>query len=154
VPLSLRLRRYGYRLAYVGFRIWSFTVRPSISGVKCVLTNEGQVLFVRHTYGSRRWDLPGGTGKRGEPPTETARREMAEELGVTLDSLADLGAFTGRIDRRRDTVHCFYAELRDRELKLDLAEIEEARWFSLDRLPASTSRYACRVLALLDHVTA
>jgi 8-oxo-dGTP pyrophosphatase MutT (NUDIX family) len=150
VPLSLKLRRYAYRLAYVGFRVWSFTLRPRIRGVKCVLTNDGSVVLVRHTYGRRRWDLPGGTAKRGEPPRETARREMAEELGVTLDGLTDLGRFTGRIDGRRDTMHCFHAEIPDRELTLDLAEIDEARWFSPDRLPSDVARNVRVMVALVD----
>ena len=124
----------------MGLRIWSFTVRPRVRGVKCILTNEGRVLLVRHTYGPPRWDLPGGTAKRGEPPSETARREMSEELGVTLDDLADLGSFTGRIDRRSDVMHCFHAEIPDPKLTLELAEIDEARWFERDGLPPNVGR--------------
>ena len=150
MPLSLRLRRYGYRVAYVGLRIWSFTVRPRIRGVKCVLTNGDRVLLVRHTYGPPTWDLPGGTAKRGEPPSETARREMAEELGVTLDGLVDLGTLSGRIDRRSDTMHCFQAEIPDDELTLDLAEIEEVRWFPQDRLPPNVGRRCRTIVALLN----
>jgi len=147
--LSVKLRRYGYRIAYVGLRIWSFTVRPRIRGVKCILTNEGRVLLVRHTYGPPRWDLPGGTAKRGEPPSGTARREMAEELGLTLDGLADLGSFTGRVDRRRDTMHCFHAEIPNQELKLELAEIDQARWFPRDELPPNVGRNVRTIVALV-----
>lgn len=150
MPLSLRLRRYGYRLAYVGLRIWSFTVRPRIRGVKCVLTSGDRVLLVRHTYGPPTWDLPGGTAKRGEPPRETARREMAEELGVTLDGLVDLGTLSGRIDRRSDTMHCFHAEIPDDELTLDLAEIEKVQWFPRDRLPPNVGRRCRTIVALLN----
>jgi 8-oxo-dGTP pyrophosphatase MutT (NUDIX family) len=149
VPLSVKLRRYGYRIAHVGLRIWSFTMRPRIRGVKCVLTNGDRVLLVRHTYGRPRWDLPGGTSKRGEPPSETARREMAEELGVTLDGVADLGRFTGRIDRRSDTMHCFHAELPSQELTLDRAEIDEARWFPRDGLPPGVGRNVRAMVALV-----
>ena len=50
-----------------------------------------RVLLVRHTYGSRGWDLPGGSMKRGEAPVNAARREMHEELGVTIDDWRSLG---------------------------------------------------------------
>jgi 8-oxo-dGTP pyrophosphatase MutT (NUDIX family) len=149
VPLSVKLRRYGYQIAYVGLRIWSFTVRPRLRGVKCILTNEGRVLLVRHTYGPSRWDLPGGTAKRGERPSETARREMAEELGVTLDGLADLGCFTGRIDRRSDTMHCFHAEIAGQKLTLERAEIAEARWFQRDGLPPNVGLNVRAMVALV-----
>jgi 8-oxo-dGTP pyrophosphatase MutT (NUDIX family) len=149
VPLSLKLRRYGYRVAYWALRIWSFVVRPRVRGVKCILTNGDRVLLVRHTYGPPKWDLPGGTARRGEPPAETARREMAEELGVTIDGLVDLGSFAGRIDRRRDTMHCFHADIDDQELTIDLGEIDEVRWFSPDHLPPNTGRHSRSMVALL-----
>ena len=46
------------------------------------------MLLVRHTYGPRAWDLPGGAIKRGEPPIDAARREMDEELGLDDAPLA------------------------------------------------------------------
>ncbi|MGW2081923.1 methyltransferase domain-containing protein [Streptomyces sp. NPDC001939] len=40
---------------------------------------------LRSVYGSRDWQLPGGvTDTPGEDPLETARRETAEETGLTL----------------------------------------------------------------------
>ncbi len=136
-------------MAYLGLRIWSLTVRPSITGVKCILTNGDRILLVRHTYGPPKWDLPGGTARRGEPPAETARREMSEELGVKLDGLVEIGTFSARIDRRNDIVHCFHAEIADQELTIDLGEIEQVGWFSLDHLPPNAGRHARTMVALL-----
>jgi 8-oxo-dGTP pyrophosphatase MutT (NUDIX family) len=147
VPISIRLRRYGYRLAHWLLRIWWFIGRPAVTGVKCVLTDGNRVLMVRHTYGHRKWDLPGGTIKRGEEPRATARREMAEELGVDLDNLRDLGSVTGRLEHRRDTMYCFGAELDSRALTIDWGEIEQVRWFSRDQLPSNLGRYVDQILA-------
>jgi 8-oxo-dGTP pyrophosphatase MutT (NUDIX family) len=38
-----------------------------------------------------QWALPGGRAEPGESPGETARRELAEELGLALGSEAELG---------------------------------------------------------------
>ncbi len=148
MQLPVQLRRYGFKCAYLGLRVWWFIARPDVSGVKCVITDRGRVLLVRHTYGQPRWDLPGGTIKRREQPRDTARREMAEELGLTLERWADLGTLSGHADHRHDTMHCFHAELLDPALTVDRGEIDEARWFARDGLPADLGRYVPAILAL------
>ena len=44
---------------------------------------DGRVLLCELTY-KREWDLPGGIVDPGEPPSATAEREVAEELGLDL----------------------------------------------------------------------
>ncbi|MBV9416653.1 MAG: NUDIX domain-containing protein, partial [Solirubrobacterales bacterium] len=53
--------------------------------------HEREVLLVRHTYGRRSWDLPGGTVRRRELPVDAARREMQEELGCRIEDWVDFG---------------------------------------------------------------
>lgn len=147
MSLPVRLRRLGYRVAYAGLRTYWFVRRPKVSGVKCVLTDGDDVLLVRHTYGPRVWDLPGGAIKRGETPARAARREMNEELGVLIDDWRALGAVAVTVDHREDHVHCFQAEAPSRELTVDMGEIARANWFPRDRLPGPLGRYAVRILA-------
>jgi ADP-ribose pyrophosphatase YjhB (NUDIX family) len=146
VRLSIRLRRLGYRCAYLllwGYRV---VVRPEVSGVKCVLTDGDHVLLVRHTYGPREWDLPGGGIKRGEGPATAARREMREELGVEIDDLRDAGEVVATLNRSRATVYCFAAELRAPEITIDRGEIAAARWFPGNDLPPRVGRLTLPVL--------
>ncbi|MBC3987785.1 NUDIX hydrolase [Streptomyces sp. AC563] len=44
---------------------------------------EERVLLVNPTY-KPGWDLPGGMAEANEPPEETARRELREELGLDI----------------------------------------------------------------------
>jgi 8-oxo-dGTP diphosphatase len=144
------LRRVGYRIAHRLLRLWWFAARPQLEGVKCVLTDDGQVLLVLHTYGRREWDVPGGTMRRGEPPLEAARREMEEELGVRLDMLRSVGELRARPYRARDTIHLFHAELSSPELTIDRGELAQAEWFPRAELPSNRSRYLSRILALVS----
>jgi 8-oxo-dGTP pyrophosphatase MutT (NUDIX family) len=144
----LALRRLGYRVAHRLLRGWWFIRRPTGHGVKCVLTNGDSVLLVRHTYGRRQWDLPGGTPRRGEPPLSAARREMQEELGVAIDGLRPIGEIHASPYHASDTLHCFHAELSETELQIDRGELAAAHWFPRAQLPRDINRYVLRILAL------
>ena len=123
--------------------------RPTLRGAKCVLTDGPTVLLVRHTYGQRHWDLPGGKVERGEQPIVAGRREAIEELGLVIDNWRPLGEIEIVADHRDDTLFAFHAEVSAPELTLALAEIQEARWFDRSDLPPAMAKHARQILALL-----
>lgn len=149
MELLVPLKRWGYRAAYVGLRSYWFLARPNTTGVKCVLIDGDRVLLVRHSYGSRGWDLPGGSVRRGESPEDTARREMREELGVDVESWHLIGQLDVQVDYRHDRVHCFQAELDSPEIEIDKGELTAARWFPRDELPR-VGAYTSRILDLAE----
>jgi 8-oxo-dGTP pyrophosphatase MutT (NUDIX family) len=145
--LSVRARRAAIRLAYLGLRTYWFLLRPRIVGVKCVLTHGEDVLLVRHTYGSRAWDLPGGTVRRREAPRDAARREMNEELGRDIDDWTSLGELFVNTNHHDDNLHLFMTRVNDRKLDLDLVELAEAGWFPREALPADLGRFVRPIVA-------
>lgn len=151
VTLSIRLRRRAYRTAYALLRVYWFLLRRGHEGVKCVLTDGGSVLLVRHTYGPAVWELPGGSIKRGEAPVTAAGREVEEELGVSVPEWTPLGRLVGRFDYREDILYCFRAEIGAPALNVDRGEIADTRWFALDQLPPDVGRFSA---ALLEHALA
>jgi 8-oxo-dGTP pyrophosphatase MutT (NUDIX family) len=148
VPLPVPIRRMAYRVAHRLLRTWWFLRRPPLHGVKCVLTDGDRVLLVRHTYGRREWDLPGGTPRRGEAPIEAASREMQEELGIQITDWQPLGDLLRISYRCQDTLHCFHAELSSPELALNRAEIDAEQWFPKRHLPTPLGRHVQPVLSL------
>jgi 8-oxo-dGTP pyrophosphatase MutT (NUDIX family) len=145
------VRRVFYRAAYWGLRTYWFLLKPKLSGVKCAVLDGGRVLLVRHTYGPRYWDLPGGSVKWREPPLTTARREMAEELGVTIVDWRTLGHMHVVHYHRRDTLHLFTAELAGRTIALDHGEIATAQWCDPATLPEPLGPFVEPILARLPH---
>jgi 8-oxo-dGTP pyrophosphatase MutT (NUDIX family) len=144
--LSVQARRAGMRVAYVGLRTYWFVARPRIVGVKCILTHGDDVLLVRHTYGRRAWDLPGGTVRRREAPRHAAEREMQEELGRRIEDWIPLGEMFVNTNHHDDNLHLFQARVADRELDLNLAELAEAAWFQRDSLPTDLGRYVRQIM--------
>jgi ADP-ribose pyrophosphatase YjhB (NUDIX family) len=151
--LSLQVRRAAIRCAYVGLRLYWFVARPHVSGVKCVITHGGDVLLVRHTYGNRAWDLPGGQIRRRELPVDAARREMNEEIGRRIEDWVDFGKLDSNGNHHRDTVHLFHGRLGDRRVDPDLVELDAADWFALDGLPPDLSRHVRPILSHLGPVS-
>jgi 8-oxo-dGTP pyrophosphatase MutT (NUDIX family) len=147
VPVTLTLRRLGYRFAYRTLQVFWFVARPRKRGVKCLLTCRDRVLLVRHTYGSRAWDIPGGAMKRRESPLSAARREMSEELGLGGADWTEIGQVRGTVDHRRDTIHCFRAEMCDPTLTIDRGELDSADWFARSELPEDLAPYVGSVIA-------
>jgi 8-oxo-dGTP pyrophosphatase MutT (NUDIX family) len=145
--LSVQAQRAAMRVAYVGLRTYWFVLRPQIVGVKCVLTHGDDVLLVRHTYGKRAWDLPGGTVRRREIPRDTARREMEEELGREIDDWSSLGELFVNTNHHHDNLHLFHTRVADRDIELNLAELSEAGWFPRDALPSDLGRFVRQIVA-------
>jgi 8-oxo-dGTP pyrophosphatase MutT (NUDIX family) len=146
MPLSVHARRLVYRVAYRVLQVVWFVLRPRVSGVKCLITCGDEILLVRHTYGPRAWDLPGGTMRRGEPPLQTARREMNEELGIEDVAWVQAGQIRGRESHRNDIIHCFRAELATPGITPDPIELATVRWFQTGALPADLARYVLPIL--------
>jgi 8-oxo-dGTP pyrophosphatase MutT (NUDIX family) len=147
--LSVQARRIAMRVAYAGLRAYWFLVRPQVAGVKCILTDGDRVLLVRHTYGDRAWDLPGGTVRRREAPRDTARREMKEELGRRFEDWTDLGELYVNTNHHHDNLRLFHTRVADRELDPNLGELAELGWFGRDALPADLARYVLPILSRL-----
>jgi 8-oxo-dGTP pyrophosphatase MutT (NUDIX family) len=144
--LSVQAGRVAMRFAYAGLRTYWFLFRPQITGVKCIVTDGDEVLLVRHTYGNRDWDLPGGTVRHRELPIDAARREMHEELGRRIEDWVDLGELFINTNHHLDNLHLFHASLPDRRLDLDLIELADARWFPREALPVDIGRYVRPIL--------
>ena len=60
------------------------------------VTDDGRVLLIRqyhHAIGRALLGLPAGTLEPGEPPEETARRELIEETGYSAGRLTELVSY-------------------------------------------------------------
>jgi len=143
----VRLHRSALRVLFAGAKVWWFLRRPHTRGVKLVLRSGEHLLLVRHAYGRSDWELPGGGAHRDEAPVATARREAREELGVDLPDWRVVGAFE---DHDRATAHltCLTTEHDGSPLRLDGAELLDARWWPADDLPRPLGHLATRALAL------
>jgi 8-oxo-dGTP pyrophosphatase MutT (NUDIX family) len=138
-----QIYRVGYRVLWVS----SFVVKRRGLGAKCALFNDGEVLLVRHTYGPREWELPGGGLHRDEDPLSGIRREISEELGVELAQPTALGTGTGLGRVAAARVSYFSAVLPDRTLTPDPVEIAEVAWWDPASLPKPLGWHAAQLLA-------
>ncbi|MGH7747350.1 MAG: NUDIX hydrolase [Candidatus Dormibacteria bacterium] len=64
----------------------------------------------RHAVGSELWEVPAGMIERGEPPEETARRELIEETGYRASSLRYLWSIYTTPGFCAERIHFFVAE--------------------------------------------
>ena len=108
----------------------------------------GQVLLVRHSYGSGWWAFPGGGMRRGEDALAAALREFAEELGCTVRDPVHLATVVEAFHGARNVAHIFTG-LIDGEPRPDGREIIAAQFFAADALPSDTAPNVKRRLALL-----
>lgn len=106
-----------------------------IAGVSVVVRNlSGDILLLRHSYGPKVWALPGGGLKPGEDTEECARREVREELGLTLGKLELVATLDEKLSGSPHTAHIFTA-ICDGRPKPDRREVIEARFFPSHSLP-------------------
>lgn len=143
------LGRLPYKAAYLVLAGWSQLFHPRTRGVKCVLCAGDEILLVRHSYGPRQWDLPGGFVRRGESFAAAGRRELREELDVPDPvAVSELGTFPRAHLGRRETLGGVRFELGERRATIRTFELAEVRWVRRDGLPPRRAPVVDEVLAL------
>lgn len=136
------------------------TRRQVVAGV---VVSRGDVLCARRSrpeHLAGRWEFPGGKVEQGENPREALRRELQEELGITVQVDAEFESRHGPwpIDADHE-MRAFFATLVTGEAEvgdshdeicwLPVAELPTLEWLDADRPIADA--LAARPLAQPGH---
>lgn len=115
-------------------------------GVALVTFNSNEeVLLLRHVFHTvNPWGLPGGWLGRNEAPAQGLAREMREEIGAHL--VLGPPVHVAHEGPPPHVVLAYLGWLRPGPLRLN-AEIIEARWFSIERLPRPLWPFTERAIA-------
>ena len=99
------------------------------------LNDKGEVALVRqfrYAVGQVLYEIPAGKIEPGEPPIETARRELGEEAGLTADSLTEFGQIIPTCGYCDEIIYLFLATgLHETHQNLDEDEFVEPLWLPL-----------------------
>jgi 8-oxo-dGTP pyrophosphatase MutT (NUDIX family) len=135
-PLHRAFLRLAHRLRHR----WRKFARSSLAGVSVFVTDlDGRLLLVRHSYGPGGWALPGGGINRSESPEEAAAREVAEEVGCTIEGVRVLDRLEETISGSPHTAWLVAGRTQDHP-RPDRREIVEARFFPTHSLPEPLTR--------------
>lgn len=126
--------------------MWCVNAKFVVGVTGVVRDDDGRVLMLRHRMWppGRQWGLPSGFARKGEDFRDTVVREVKEEtaLDVEVGRLVLLNSgFRTRLEV------AYEARLLGGELRIDPAEILEARWCRPDELPDGVQP-VCRPLVL------
>jgi ADP-ribose pyrophosphatase len=95
----------------------------------------------RHAAGGWVDELPAGKLDGGEPPIDCARRELAEEAGVTARQWDKLGEYLSSPGVLTEVVHVFLArDLEPVAARPEEHEVFETRWLPLREAASLAAR--------------
>jgi 8-oxo-dGTP pyrophosphatase MutT (NUDIX family) len=148
-----RVRRACEPLLRRIFHAYFLVVRGMTLGVRAlVLDSENRVFLVRHSYVSG-WHLPGGGVDVGETMEQAMRRELKEEGDIDLTGTAALhGIFLNSHVSRRDHVAVYVVrQFRQNRQPEPNREIVECGFFAITALPeGTTTGTRLRIAEVLD----
>ena len=133
------LHRLGLRAAHAVRKRWWRLARIRLQGSRVLAFDaRGQVLLIRHSYGSGNWMLPGGGIDRGEAPLAAAVRELQEECGCALEQPRLFAVTQEQLYGTINRVHLVAGQASG-PLRGDGREVIELGFFSESALPQPLS---------------
>ncbi len=144
------LHRFLLRIAHALRILWWRWAKPDLSGVNVlILSGEGKVLLVRHSYEAEKWTLPGGGLQRGELPAAAVSRELSEELDCAVAELTPIGVDDNQLYGARCVTHVFACTVSG-EPQVDGREVIEAAYYDPYSPPPSRTGIVDRSLRMLQ----
>ncbi len=127
-------------------------VVPHADVTAAIIAKEGKVLLARRPAGkilAGMWEFPGGKRERGESLEACLRRELNEELGISVRVGKKLAAVDHAFTHLRITLHVFASDLlRGSPRPIGAAAIRWVRIRDLDGYPmGKADRTVARYLA-------
>lgn len=120
-------------------------MKKNIEVVAAIIIDEaGRILATKRGYGDMKggWEFPGGKIEPGETAQQALKREIDEELNVTIEVGDKLCSVQWNYTKFHLTMHCYWCKVTEGTILL--LEHEAARWldkedlWSVDWLPADT----------------
>lgn len=103
-----------------------------------IINSAGRILIQRRSHRLRMmpgvWAATGGSAIAGEDSLTAVRRELKEELGLSLP--AEKFSYIGRLVRRNSLCDLWVVrhDVAVPDLRLQKEEVADARWVTLDQL--------------------
>jgi 8-oxo-dGTP pyrophosphatase MutT (NUDIX family) len=141
LDLNGKRRRFEPLIRKVLHFYWRFA-RGMTFGVRAVVLDEAnRVFLVKHSYVSG-WHLPGGGVEVGETAAQSLERELVEEGNIVLDGEPRLhGLYFNRRVSRRDHVAVYVVrEFHQTSTPTPNHEIIDCGFFDVGALPPDTTR--------------
>ena len=93
-----------------------------------------KIFATQRGYGEFKdgWEFPGGKMESGEQKEEALKREIKEELDAEIEVGEHLCTVEYDYPKFHLTMHCYWCEVMDGELKL--LEHEDAKWLGKEEL--------------------
>lgn len=118
-----------------------------------IINDKGEILLGKRSDNGF-WDIPAGSMELGESFEECARREVAEETGLTCGRLDYLMEMSGKDtfytypngDQIYDAVLFYICFDYSGELKVQEDEVLEQAFFDLDKLPEPLAPNMAKIL--------
>ena len=110
-------------------------IYPKISPCIITLVTRGdEVLLARNKFFPENWySTLAGFIEAGETAEEALRREVMEEVNVSVKNITYFGSQPWPFPSQ--LMLGYFCEYESGEIKIEEAELEDAKWFKIDDLP-------------------
>lgn len=94
----------------------------------------------QHEVGAGHWEFPGGKVEKGETQKEALKREIKEELNVSIDTEKLDYLTKSQVEYEQRIIDiCFYLYTIDGPVQVELTDHDDFLWKTLDELQNQSS---------------
>lgn len=123
-----------------------------------ILTDINNKILLVNRTDTNNWGIPGGYMEPGETFEQTVKRELYEELGISIKDLSLLHIFSGKEyyheypngDKVYSVIALYASSSYEGNIKIDNSEIKQAKFFSSHSIPTDLTLNTQKILTQIN----